>query len=129
MEVVKETGIPLRRKIRLLVETTEETGGEGFAYYKARNQLPSHNIVLDSRYPAVIAEKGVGRIDAYFPAAEAQGGEAAIVDLGGALAVNTIPMRATMRVKTSEPENSRAQTGSADAGFRVPARRRLLDQR
>ena len=50
-----------------MIETTEETGGDGMEYYRETTELPEYNIVLDSRYPAVVAEKGSGDVRAYFP--------------------------------------------------------------
>lgn len=58
MKTVKDSGVPLARTIRLMIETTEETGGDGMKYYREHTQLPAYNIVLDSKYPAVVAEKG-----------------------------------------------------------------------
>ncbi|MGS0466263.1 hypothetical protein ACU8V3_03090 [Cobetia marina] len=78
MKSLKENAVPVKRTIRLMIETTEETGGDGFAYYKAHNALPEYNIVLDSGYPAITAENGFGTIDARFPLArETQTGQAA----------------------------------------------------
>ena len=55
-----------RPVIRLFIETTEETGGGGFKYYLERNNIPKRNIVLDSRYPVVVAEKGYGTLSLFF---------------------------------------------------------------
>ena len=60
MKAVKDSGLPLARTIRLMIETTEETGGDAMKYYRAKTSLPEYNIVLDSKYPAVVAEKGSG---------------------------------------------------------------------
>jgi hypothetical protein len=51
MKAVKESGLPLARTIRLMIETTEETGGDAMKYYRAKTTLPEYNIVLDSKYP------------------------------------------------------------------------------
>ena len=52
MKAVKDSGVPLERSIRLMIDTTEETGGDGMKYYIERTKLPDYNIVLDSKYPA-----------------------------------------------------------------------------
>eukprot|EP01041_Mallomonas_annulata_P039329 gene39329-62991_t len=62
MKAVKDSGLPLARTIRLMIETTEETGGDAMKYYRAKTALPEYNIVLDSKYPAVVAEKGSGAL-------------------------------------------------------------------
>ena len=57
MAAIKRAGFKLRRTIRLLIETTEETGGEATEYYKKRHALAPYNIVLDGKYPV---RTGVG---------------------------------------------------------------------
>ena len=47
MKTVKESGVPLKRTIRLMIDTTEETGGDAIKYYRERTALPEFNIVLD----------------------------------------------------------------------------------
>ena len=110
MKTIKENDVPLKRTMRLMIETTEETGGEGFTYYKEANakenqELPAYNIVLDSGYPAVIAENGFGTIDADFPRVESTGGEGPeIVEVTGGLASNQIPETAVATIQADDPE-------------------------
>ena len=129
LRVVRESGIRLHRTVRLMVETTEETGGEGMDYYKARHALPSHNIVLDSSYPVVTAEKGFGEISAAFPKdspaprAPAAGttretqvsGE--IVEIRGGAAVNQIPETSVVRIAADRPELMRGRVARAARRF------------
>ena len=42
-------------------------------YYRAKTPLPDYNIVLDSKYPAVVAEKGTGALRVFFPVEQADG--------------------------------------------------------
>ncbi|GHA99478.1 dipeptidase [Modicisalibacter luteus] len=104
MKAIKENDVPLKRTIRLMIETTEETGGEGFEYYKAHNELPAYNIVLDSGYPAVIAENGFGTIDAYFPREQANGDGPKITDITGGLATNQIPATSVATIEAANPQ-------------------------
>ncbi len=104
MKTIKENDISLERTIRLMIETTEETGGEGFEYYKKHNEVPDYNIVLDSDYPAVTAEKGFGTIDAYFPRPDANGDGPRIIMIQGALATNQIPETAIAEIETDAAE-------------------------
>ncbi|ALM51712.1 dipeptidase [Halomonas huangheensis] len=104
MKTIRENDVPLQRTIRLMIETTEETGGEGFAYYQQDNELPAYNIVLDSGYPAVIAENGFGTIDTYFPRVEATSEGPEIVDVTGGLASNQIPETSVATIEADDPE-------------------------
>ncbi|MFN8673695.1 MAG: dipeptidase [Candidatus Sericytochromatia bacterium] len=91
MKLIKENNLKLKRSIRLLIETTEETSGEGIEYFKKTNKLPDYNIVLDSSYPVVTAEKGFGVIKTFFPLKEVKEKGAEIVNITGGLAYNQIP--------------------------------------
>ncbi|MDW5377137.1 dipeptidase [Halomonas sp. HP20-15] len=104
MKTIKENDVPLKRTIRLMIETTEETGGEGFEYYKQRNELPAYNIVLDSGYPAVIAENGFGTIDAYFPREQGDGDGPLITEITGGLATNQIPATSVATIEAEDPQ-------------------------
>ncbi len=99
MKTVKDSGVPLARTIRLMIETTEETGGDGMKYYRERTQLPAYNIVLDSKYPAVVAEKGSGALKVFFPAQAADAARTAIVSMSGAASANSVPQTATATLK------------------------------
>ncbi|MGC3874928.1 dipeptidase [Halomonas sp. GXIMD04776] len=104
MKAIEENDVPLKRSIRLMIETTEETGGEGFEYYKEHADLPAYNIVLDSGYPAITAEKGFGTIDAYFPMVEPRDENPVITKITGGLATNQIPSTSIATIQSDDPE-------------------------
>lgn len=101
MKSIKESNLPIKRTIKLLIETTEETSGEGIEYYKERYKVPSHNIVLDSAYPLVIAEKGAGNIILKYDIKDIQGSEPEIIDMTGGLAYNHIPSISIISIKST----------------------------
>jgi hypothetical protein len=72
-----------------MIDTTEETGGDAIKYYAERTAFPEFNIVLDSKYPAVVAEKGSGALKVLFQAQAADGKLPAIVAMSGAASANT----------------------------------------
>ncbi|HEX7865600.1 MAG TPA: dipeptidase [Variovorax sp.] len=99
MKTVKESGLPIDRSIRLMIETTEETGGDAMQYYRTKTQLPAYNIVLDSKYPAVVAEKGSGALKVLFPAEASDAASTAITAMAGAASANAISQTATATLK------------------------------
>ncbi|MGJ7507500.1 dipeptidase [Variovorax sp. GT1P44] len=102
MKTVKESGLPLDRTIRLMIETTEEGSGDGMKYYRAKTPLPEYNIVLDSKYPAVVAEKGTGALKVFFPVDAAEGSNTArtyITAMTASASANAIPQTATATLK------------------------------
>ncbi|KQP37539.1 dipeptidase [Pseudorhodoferax sp. Leaf274] len=120
MKAVKDSGLPLARTIRLMVDTTEETGGDAIRYYQQRTQLPQYNIVLDSRYPAVVAEKGTGALRAGFAvglARPAAAGAATITALAGAASANAIPQTATARLQAADPAALASRLKAAATAF------------
>ncbi|MGJ7579362.1 dipeptidase [Variovorax sp. RHLX14] len=120
MKAVKESGLPLARTIRLMVETTEETGGDAMKYYREKTTLPAYNIVLDSKYPAVVAEKGSGALKVSFSGAagiEADPAVTAITAMTGAPSANAIPQTATARLQGGDLAAVAAKLESARAVF------------
>ncbi|KAB2889864.1 MAG: dipeptidase, partial [Burkholderiaceae bacterium] len=116
MKAVKDSGLPLARTIRLMIETTEETGGDAMKYYRAKTSLPEYNIVLDSKYPAVVAEKGSGALRATFGLGTA-GGATAITAMAGAASANAVPQTATARLQGGDLARVAAQLNAAKAAF------------
>ena len=117
MKTVKESGVPLKRTIRLMIDTTEETGGDAIKYYRERTALPEFNIVLDSKYPAVVAEKGSGALKVLFQAQAADGRLPAIVAMSGAASANTVPQTAAARIAGGDPAGVAAALEGARAAF------------
>ncbi|WP_230427100.1 dipeptidase [Cupriavidus yeoncheonensis] len=117
MKTVKESGVPLERSLRLMIETTEETGGDGMKYYREHNALPDYNIVLDSKYPAVVAEKGSGALRVMFPTLATDGKRPAIVAMRGAASANSVPETAVARIAGGNPAAVMTALEGARAAF------------
>ena len=117
MKTVKESGLPIQRSMRLMIETTEETGGDAMEYYRGKTKLPEYNIVLDSGYPAVVAEKGAGSLSVFFPAEKTDGAVTAITDMGAAAAVNAISQTATATLKGGDLAAVLAKLEAAKPAF------------
>ncbi len=58
MEAVRRAGIPLRRKVRLIMGCDEETGVESIVRYKAQEIMPRRGFSPDAEYPVINIEKG-----------------------------------------------------------------------
>lgn len=117
MKAVKESGLPLARTIRLMIETTEETGGDAMKYYRAKTTLPEYNIVLDSKYPAVVAEKGSGALRTTFALGAAAGNQPTIVAMAGAASANAVPQTATARLRGGDVDTVSRQLNAAKDAF------------
>ena len=100
-----------------MIETTEETGSQGIKYYKKKHKLPAYNVVLDSYYPVVTAEKGYGSLYIRFPLRKASGKGAEVVEVRGAKAVNIVPGRALMVFRGEAPGKFKQRLDEAAAAF------------
>lgn len=58
MRAVKEAGIPLRRKVRLILGCDEECGSSDLAYYVTKVTMPRSGFSPDADYPVINIEKG-----------------------------------------------------------------------
>ncbi|MBQ4341974.1 MAG: Sapep family Mn(2+)-dependent dipeptidase [Clostridia bacterium] len=59
LAAIKEAGIPLRRRIRIILGTNEETGWGCMDYYRAHGEAPTLAFTPDGEYPVVNSEKGI----------------------------------------------------------------------
>ncbi|QSI30336.1 dipeptidase [Variovorax sp. RKNM96] len=117
MKAVKDSGLPIDRSIRLMIETTEETGGDAMVYYRSKTQLPAYNIVLDSKYPAVVAEKGSGALKVLFPAETTDAASTTITAMSGAASANAISQTATATLKGGDLAAVAAKLEAAKPAF------------
>ena len=58
MRAVKEAGVPLKRKVRLILGCDEECGSSDMAYYKKATEMPRSGFSPDADYPVINIEKG-----------------------------------------------------------------------
>ena len=58
LRAVKEAGVPLRRKVRLILGCDAECGSSDMAYYKKTGEMPRSGFSPDADYPVINIEKG-----------------------------------------------------------------------
>lgn len=58
LKAVRDAGIELKDKIRVLLGLNEETGSADIAYYKRENAMPDYGFSPDADYPVINCEKG-----------------------------------------------------------------------
>ena len=59
MKVLRDTGIKLNKRIRLIMGTNEETGSKGLAYYVQKEGSVDLGFTPDGEFPGVYGEKGM----------------------------------------------------------------------
>lgn len=63
MKAIKDAGIPLNKKIRLILGTDEESGWEDMDYYKQKEEIPVIGFAPDAEFPLIHAEKGIFHLE------------------------------------------------------------------
>ena len=59
MQAIRETGVPLKRGIRLILGGDEESGWEDMDYYARNVGLPDNGFSPDANFPLINTEKGM----------------------------------------------------------------------
>jgi succinyl-diaminopimelate desuccinylase len=69
MKAVRDAGVPLRKRVRLVVGLDEESGSRCIRHYLESEKTPSSSFSPDAAFPVVNAEKGILRVrmDREFP--------------------------------------------------------------
>ena len=102
---LKEAGVPLKRRIRLLFGLNEETGSADMKYYlKHGGEVPVMGVTPDGEYPVINGEKGL--INEVFSGSFRQEGGVRLAEIRGGEAHNIVPAEARARLLCS-PETAR----------------------
>jgi len=86
LKAIKDSGLPLSKRIRVIFGTSEETTMNDMAYYAEREELPVSGFTPDSDFPVIYAEKGILHLTfkREFSDADLTGAKTADADLTGA---------------------------------------------
>ena len=108
MKAIVDSGIPLKRRIRVIMGTDEECGSACVAHYLATKQeMPVAGFTPDADFPAIFCEKGILRFELGCEIAE----DGQNLQLEGGVAANVVMPSLTLRV----PERADLPQASADA--------------
>lgn len=84
MAALLEEKIPLHKKIRLIIGTSEETVWTDMEHYKAQFGVPDYGFSPDAAFPIYNTEKGCADVRLYFPAGD-------LKELSAGASTNTVP--------------------------------------
>lgn len=59
LKAIKDAKLPLKKKVRIIFGTNEETGSNEMKYYLEREKPPIAGFTPDAEYPLIFAEKGI----------------------------------------------------------------------
>ena len=123
MKAVKDAGIPLRRKVRLILGCDEESGWEDIAHYNKVATMPRMGFSPDASYPIINIEKGICRLELHGVLSN-EGLQ--VIAFNNGERPNVIPGRASALVVGDAA--TVAQTEAAAKKLDIPAEVQLTDK-
>ena len=63
MKIVKELGLPLHKRIRMIIGTDEESNWRCVEHYFKHEEMPTMGFAPDADFPIIYAEKGISDFD------------------------------------------------------------------
>ncbi len=63
LKAIQESGLPTKKRARLIVGTDEETSGRCIKYYLQKEEKPVYGFSPDGNFPIIYAEKGIIRFE------------------------------------------------------------------
>jgi len=108
LKMLQESGLPVKKRILLVIGTREEIEWDDIYQYRAVGPLPDYGFTPDGEFPMTNREKGYADVELVF-ADGVNGGQAGfdIVDMGGGDAANIIPAKAFARLRGNSSEIKR----------------------
>ena len=100
LAALRDSGLPLKRRIRLLFGCNEETGSADVKYYLANGgEAPVMGFTPDGEYPVINGEKGI--INTTFSRTYTQSGDLKLLSIHGGTAPNVVPSVASAKLRCS----------------------------
>ena len=100
LAALRDSGLPIRRRIRLLFGCNEETGSADVKHYLAQGgEVPVMGFTPDGEYPVINGEKGI--INVTFGASYSQNGPLQLLSIEGGTAPNVVPAYACAKIGCS----------------------------
>ena len=93
LKAIRDSGLPLKRRIRVLFGLNEETGSADMKYYAAHGgEIPVMGFTPDGEYPVINGEKGL--VTEHFALDFTQSGPVRLKEIWGGTAHNIVPDKA-----------------------------------
>lgn len=90
LAALRDSGLPLKRRIRLLFGCNEETGSADVKYYLSKGgEVPVMGFTPDGEYPVINGEKGI--INTTISRTYTQSGDLKLLSIHGGTAPNVVP--------------------------------------
>jgi succinyl-diaminopimelate desuccinylase len=93
MKIVKELGLPLNKRVRMIIGTDEESNWRCVDHYFEHEEMPAMGFAPDADFPIIYAEKGIADYDLVSKAAsiEKEDVDAEVIDFSSGRRYNMVP--------------------------------------
>ena len=119
MQAVKDLGVPLKKNVRLLMGTDEESGSEDIAYYYSKEPYAPCTFSPDGEFPVINLEKGSYK-PVFTKTWAAESATPRVKELHGGFRINVLPPEAQcvvagLSAQAAQPycDKAAAETGIA----------------
>ena len=97
LAALRDSGLPIKRRIRIIFGCNEETGARDLKYYLAKGgEIPVMGFTPDAEYPVINGEKGI--INVTYSHSYQQTGELKLLSIQGGTAANVTPAYAAAKI-------------------------------
>lgn len=108
MKIVKELGLPLNKRVRMIIGTDEESNWRCVDHYFKHEEMPAMGFAPDADFPIIYAEKGIADYDLVYKPAGNEDAEhdAEVVEFSAGRRYNMVPdfARASLVVKQGQTD-------------------------
>jgi len=105
---IKELSIPVKRRIRILFGTNEESGMKDMKYYLEHGgEIPLMGFTPDGEFPIIAYEKGQLHIRIDVPFIQPKASKSMLLDINGGTVPNVVPSEAKATIRFSDPDKKR----------------------
>ena len=91
MKIVKELGLPLSKRVRMILGTDEESNWKCVDHYFKNEEMPTIGFAPDADFPIINAEKGISDIQVVQNGSEEKKGTYELVSFESGRRLNMVP--------------------------------------
>lgn len=103
LKAIKDSGLPISKRIRIIFGTNEETGSKDIEYYLEREKAPVAGFTPDAEFPIINGEKGITIFDIVKAFGEEKvPGNVCVESIKGGIASNVVASLCETKLKTKE---------------------------
>ncbi|WP_409289899.1 dipeptidase PepV [Peribacillus sp. SCS-37] len=99
MKIVKELGLPLNKRVRMILGTDEETQWRCVEHYFKKEEMPSLGFAPDADFPIIYAEKGIWDLNLELKPGENTDGPVEVLEFSSGRRLNMVPDYAVAKVQ------------------------------